>query len=179
MRIYLAFASLSLGLVAVPLAFHAQVAVMPNAVPAQKQRVEGVVESIGYAEAIQVGNMIYVSGAVAGGATMEEQVRRIYERLAVTLGRFGATLADVVKETAYTTEMEALKAANSARRAAYGAHSPAATWMQISRLYEESAKVEIEVTAVVGPGDSHDPLADVSRPAPRYRSAPSLVIRAR
>lgn len=150
MRSLLASASLSLGLIALPLALHAQAAVMPNAVPPQKQRVEGVVESIGYAEAIQVGNTIYVSGAVAGGATMEEQVRRIYERLAVTLGRFGATLADVVKETAFTTDMEALKAANAARRAAYGAHSPAATWVQISRLYMESAKVEIEVTAVVG-----------------------------
>ena len=152
MRNPLAFAALSLLLISAPLAVRAQAAVMPNAVPAQRQRVEGVVESIGYAEAIQVGNTIYVSGAVAGGATMEEQVRRIYERVAITLGRFGATLADVVKETAYTTDMEALKAANPARRAAYGAHSPAATWVQISRLYVESAKVEIEVTAVVGSG---------------------------
>ncbi len=152
MRNPLAFAALSLLLISAPLAVRAQAAVMPNAVPAQRQRVEGVVESIGYAEAIQVGNTIYVSGAVAGGATMEEQVRRIYERLAVTLGRFGATLADVVKETAFTTDMEALKAANPARRAAYGTHAPAATWVQISRLYMESAKVEIEVTAVVGSG---------------------------
>lgn len=119
---------------------------------AEKQRVEGVVESIGYAQAIQVGNTIYVSGAVSPGAAMEEQVTGVYRSLARTLARFGATLNDVVKETAYTTDMEALKAANPARRTAYGMHSPAATWVQISRLYMETAKVEIEVTAVVGSG---------------------------
>ena len=36
-----------------------------------KQRVEGVVESLGYATAIQVGNTIYLSGQPAPGATME------------------------------------------------------------------------------------------------------------
>lgn len=151
MRTHLLFAATTLALVTAPAALHAQAtSVMPNAAPPAKQRVEGVVESIGYAQAIQVGNTIYVSGAVAPGATMEEQVAGVYRSLTRTLARFGATLGDVVKETAYTTDMERLKAANSARRAAYGAHSPAATWVQISRLYMESAKVEIEVTAVVG-----------------------------
>jgi enamine deaminase RidA (YjgF/YER057c/UK114 family) len=140
-----------LGLVTAPLEIQAQATPMPNA-QLPKQRVEGVVESIGYAQAIQVGNTIYVSGAVSPGATMEEQVAGAYRSLARTLARFGATLNDVVKETVYTTDMEALKAANPARRAAYGTHSPAATWTQIARLYMETAKVEIEVTAVVGSG---------------------------
>jgi 2-iminobutanoate/2-iminopropanoate deaminase len=150
MRFRYVAASLALAIATAPHALRAQAAgAMPNA-SSDRQQVEGVVASIGYAQAIRVGNTIHVSGAVAPGATMEEQVKGIYERLAFTLGRFGATLKDVVKETAFATDMEALKAANPARRAAYGTHTPAATWVQISRLYMPSALVEIEVTAVVG-----------------------------
>lgn len=116
----------------------------------EKQRAEGVMESFGYAQAIAVGNTIYLSGAVARGATMEEQVAGAYASLSRTLARYGATLADVVKETVYTTDMPALSTANTARRAAYGTHSPAATWVQINRLLMEQAKVEIEVIAVIG-----------------------------
>ena len=141
----------ALALLVLPCALHAQAVAMSNA-PSEKQQVEGVVASIGYAQAIRVGSTIYVSGAVAPGATMEEQVKGIYERLAFTLGRFGATLKDVVKETAYATDMDALKAANRVRLAAYGTHAPAATWVQISRLFMETARVEIEVVAVVRSG---------------------------
>jgi enamine deaminase RidA (YjgF/YER057c/UK114 family) len=123
-----------------------------DAAAQDKQRVEGVVASIGYAQAIQVGNTIYVSGVVARGATMEEQLKGIYAGITRALAPFGATLQDVVKETAYTTDMEALKAANPARLAAYGKHTPAATWVQISRLFMPSALLEIEVVAVAGSG---------------------------
>lgn len=102
----------------------------------------------GYAQAIVVGNTIYVSGAVAAGATMEEQVAAIYARLSRTLAKHGFSLRDVVKETAYTRDMQALAAANAARKRAYGDHTPAATWVEISRLLADGAMVEIEVTAV-------------------------------
>ena len=117
-----------------------------------KQRVEGVFASIGYASAIQVGNTVYVSGVVARGEKVEEKLVGIYAGIKRALEPFGATLQDIVKETAYTTDMEALKAANGARKAAYAGHSPAATWVQISRLFMESAKLEIEVIAVPGSG---------------------------
>jgi 2-iminobutanoate/2-iminopropanoate deaminase len=119
---------------------------------AQQQRVEGVHESIGYADAIQVGNTVYVSGVVARGANLEEQVTNIYAQLKNVLARFGATLDDVVKETVFTTDMEALKTANPARMRAYGKHAPAATWVQIQRLFMTSALLEIEVVAVPGSG---------------------------
>lgn len=104
----------------------------------------------GYAQAIVVGNTIYVSGAVAAGPTMEAQVAAIYARLSRTLTRHGFTLRDVVKETVYTRDMPALAAANAVRKRAYGDHTPAATWVEITRLLSEGAMVEIEVTAVRG-----------------------------
>jgi enamine deaminase RidA (YjgF/YER057c/UK114 family) len=123
-----------------------------NAADAQQQRVEGVHASIGYADAIQVGNTVYVSGVVARGANMEEQVTSIYAQLTAVLAKFGASMGDVVKETVFTTNMDALIAANPARLRAYGKHAPAATWVQIQRLYMTSALLEIEVIAVPGSG---------------------------
>ena len=102
----------------------------------------------GYAQAIVVGNTIYVSGTVSGGRTMEEEITNIYRRIERTLRANGFTMQDVVKETAYAKDIEALAAANPARLRAYGGHTPAATWVQITRLLAPTANVEIEVTAV-------------------------------
>ncbi len=103
----------------------------------------------GYAQAIVIGNTIHVSGTIGRGATMEEQIASIYARLEQTLKRNGATLQDVVKETVYAKDMNALAAANGPRKRAYGTHTPAATWVEITRLLQPSALVEIEVTAVI------------------------------
>lgn len=105
----------------------------------------------GYAQAIVVGNTIYVSGTVSGGRTMEEEITNIYRRIERTLRVNGFTMQDVVKETAYAKDIEALAAANPARLRAYAGHTPAATWVQITRLLAEGANVEIEVTAVRAP----------------------------
>ncbi len=103
----------------------------------------------GYAQAIVLGNTIHMSGTIGGGETMEEQVRQIYRRIERGLKKHGATLQDVVKETVYTKDVDALAKANAVRKAAYGSHTPAATWVQITRLLAPGALVEIEVTAVI------------------------------
>jgi 2-iminobutanoate/2-iminopropanoate deaminase len=102
----------------------------------------------GYAQALVVGNTIYVSGTVARGATMEQQITNVYARIARTLQVNGFTMQQVVKETVYTRDMAALAAANAPRLAAYAGHTPAATWVEITRLLSGGAMVEIEVTAV-------------------------------
>lgn len=100
---------------------------------------------LGYAQAVRVGNTLYVSGTVSAGANMEEQVAGVYRRIRATLERFGAQPSDIVKETAYATDVDALAAANPARLAFYAGHTPAATWVQIQRLLMPQALVEIEV----------------------------------
>lgn len=104
--------------------------------------------ALGYAQAIVVGNTIYVSGTVSRGATFEEEVANIYRRIERTLRANGFTMQDVVKETAYTKDIAALAAANPARLRAYAGHTPTATWVQVTRLLADGANVEIEVTAV-------------------------------
>jgi enamine deaminase RidA (YjgF/YER057c/UK114 family) len=53
----------------------------------------------------------------------------------------------VVKENLYTTDIEAMKKYNDVRKAFYKGDFPAATWVQISRLYMADAKLEIELIA--------------------------------
>ena len=102
----------------------------------------------GYAQAVVVGNTIYVSGTVSGGRTLEEEVTNIYRRIERTLRANGFTMQDVVKETVYAKDIEAFATTNPVRLRFYAGHTPAATWVQITRLLAPPANVEIEVTAV-------------------------------
>jgi 2-iminobutanoate/2-iminopropanoate deaminase len=102
--------------------------------------------SAGYAQAVKVDNVIYVSGTVARDIT-PASIKRVYQTIERSLAAFGATLQNVVKENLYTTDIEAMKTHNEARKEMYKGDYPAATWVQISRLYMPDAKLEIEVIA--------------------------------
>ena len=68
-------------------------------------------------------------------------------------GEFSAEIARVGgEENAYTTDLEALKANLAARRAFYGRDFPAATWVQVSRLYQPDQVLEVELIAIFPPG---------------------------
>lgn len=100
----------------------------------------------GYAQIVKVDNVLYVSGTVARDIT-PASIKRIYQTIERSLAQFGATLQNVVKENLYTTDIEAMKTHNEARKEMYKGDYPAATWVQISRLYMPDAKLEIEVIA--------------------------------
>lgn len=100
----------------------------------------------GYAQAIKVDNILYISGTVSRDVT-PEGIKRVYEGLQRTLQHYGATFQNVVKENLYTTDIEAMKKHNAIRKAFYNGDFPAATWVQISRLYMADAKLEIELIA--------------------------------
>ena len=101
----------------------------------------------GYTQAVLTGHVLYISGTVGMGQTMEAQLKSIYEGIERTLRHYGATFQNVVKENLYTTDIEATKAANGVRKPFYKGDFPAATWVQISRLYMPTALVEVEVIA--------------------------------
>jgi enamine deaminase RidA (YjgF/YER057c/UK114 family) len=126
----------------------------------------------GYAQAVQAGNVIYVSGQlshddegkfvaaapvdengkITDASNMEAQMRTTYANAAKLLSQFGATLDDVVEETIYVTDMEAAFAvAGPVRKAAYGTETPAcaSTIAAITRLAFPQQLVEISFTAVV------------------------------
>ena len=100
----------------------------------------------GYAQAVKVDNIIYLSGAVSRDVT-PEGIKMVYEALGNTLKQYGATFQHVVKENLYTTDMEAMKKYNDTRKVFYKNDFPAATWIQVSRLYMVDAKLEVELIA--------------------------------
>ena len=100
----------------------------------------------GYAQAVLVDNVLYVSG-VPGRGTMAQQLKGAYSGIERTLKAYGLNFQHVVKENLYALDIEAVKANNEVRKAFYKGDYPAATWVQISRLYMPEALVEVEVIA--------------------------------
>ena len=100
----------------------------------------------GYAQAVKVENILYISGTVAIDIT-PEGIKQLYSTLEKTLNHYGAGFQHVVKENLYTTDIEAMKSHNEFRKVFYKNDFPAATWIQVSRLYMPDAKLEVELIA--------------------------------
>jgi enamine deaminase RidA (YjgF/YER057c/UK114 family) len=93
------------------------------------------------------GNVLYLSGTVGRGATMAEQLKSAYTTIERTLKNYGAGFQNVVKENLYTTDIDEVKSSNEIRKSFYKGDFPAATWVQISRLFMPQTLVEVEVIA--------------------------------
>ena len=100
----------------------------------------------GYCQVLKVDNILYISGAVTNNLT-PEGITSVYNDLKASLASFGATFENVVKENLYTTDIEEMKKLNHVRKKFYNNDFPAATWIQIQRLYMPNAKLEIELIA--------------------------------
>lgn len=83
-------------------------------------------ERYGFAQAVKIGNTIYVSGQTASGdesplGDMESQMRSAYSKIARALEQFGATLDNVVDETLFVSDyMAAATVAGRVRHEVYG-----------------------------------------------------------
>jgi len=107
---------------------------------------EKVETDIGYCEALRSGNTLYISGSVGAGE-MPAAMRKAYETLRKTLAAHGLDFRNVVKENVYATDLDAFIKNEALRKEYYGADFPAATWVQVQRLYLPAFTVEIELTA--------------------------------
>lgn len=107
-------------------------------------------QDIGYCQVVRVGRTLHVSGVAAEGP-MPAAVDEVYGRLAAILKARGAGLGQVVKETVFTTDLDAFIAQRAARRKHYGDQLPAASWVQVQRLYLPSFVLEVELEVDLGP----------------------------
>ncbi len=126
-------------------------------------------ESYGFAQAVKVGNTIYVSGQlshdregnIVGAAPLDEtgnildssnmviQMRQIYQNAKKILSDYGATLDNVVEEVVYVTDVDmALAVGGTVRKEAYGTEKPnvACTLLATPRLAFPEQLVEIKFT---------------------------------
>jgi len=111
---------------------------------------------VGYAQAVRVGNTLYVSGSVGAGE-MPQAIDQAFGSIKATLAHYGLDFRHVVKENAYTTNLDALKAAKDVRKVYYGTDFPAATWVQVARLFNPEFVLEVEVIAVFPEGAAPAP----------------------
>jgi 2-iminobutanoate/2-iminopropanoate deaminase len=113
----------------------------------------------GYAQAIKVGDTIYVSGQVShdetgkivGPGDMESQMRQAYTNIKKILTQYGATIDNIVDEILFVTDMDsAFAAAVKCRKDIFsGSPSVASTIVQIQRLAFPELMIEIRCVAKV------------------------------
>jgi enamine deaminase RidA (YjgF/YER057c/UK114 family) len=114
----------------------------------------------GYANGMAADGRIVVTGGVIGWDAQERlatgfvaQVRQALDNIAVILAVGGARPEHLVRLTWYVVDMDEylanLKELGQAYREILGSHYPAMALVQVVRLVEKNARVEIEATAVV------------------------------
>ncbi|MBB6063996.1 Rid family hydrolase [Pseudoxanthomonas broegbernensis] len=116
-------------------------------VPLERHSLGSWEADIGYAGAVRDGDTLHISGIACEGADMQAAVQACYRELSGILQRFGADSSQVVKETLYTTDMDALIEAIPDRKTFFAdARYPAATWVQVARLFGPGHLLEVEWT---------------------------------
>lgn len=121
----------------------------------------------GYANGMAAAGTLVVTGGVVGWDVegrfpdgFVAQTRQTLENIVAILAEANAGPRDLVRLTWYVTDIEAYLACQRdlgrAYREVIGAHYPAMALVQVVRLVEAAALVEIEATAVVPPGRTGD-----------------------
>ena len=103
------------------------------------------------------GKTIYVAGQldrdaagnIVGPGDMPAQMEQTFKSRDAGLKAAGASWADVVKTNTFVTDYEEFAKCSDVRMRYIGVASPTSTTVQISRLAQSEAMVEIELIAVV------------------------------
>jgi 2-iminobutanoate/2-iminopropanoate deaminase len=110
-----------------------------------------------FTHVVRAGQIVFVSGCVAtdaqgrvvGGSDIVAQTRQVHENIKRCLSAAGATFADICKVTVFLRNIDDREKVNTVRREYFGAHRPASTLVEISRLVRDDYLIEIEATAVL------------------------------
>ena len=108
-------------------------------------------------QAVRHGNTIYTSGQVAydetgnivGGRDMGPQATQTFDNIRQVLAAAGAKMDDVVKITAFITDMSQYGAYAAARTAAFPDNIPASSTVSVPVLVDPELMVEVEAVAIV------------------------------
>jgi 2-iminobutanoate/2-iminopropanoate deaminase len=131
-----------------------------------------------FTHVVRAGRLVFVSGCVAtdgegrvvGGNDVVAQTRQTLENIKRCLAAAGATFADICKVTVFLRNIGDREKVNTVRKEYFGAHRPASTLVEISRLVRDDYLIEIEATAVISERRSAPSRAKAkARPRPARR----------
>ena len=112
---------------------------------------------VGYSRAVKVGNVIEVTGTVAGGEDGKvvgkdnayEQTKFIYQKIEQVLKRAGAEMKDVVRVRMFVTDISQWQEYGRAHSEFFKEIKPCNTMVEVSALIEPEYLIEIEATAII------------------------------
>ncbi|MFY0599420.1 MAG: RidA family protein [Cyclobacteriaceae bacterium] len=112
-------------------------------------------DTVGYSRAVRIGNVIEVAGTapVKNGQILDgtayEQTVLCLEIIMSALEEAGGSLNDVVRTRMFVTDISKWEEVGKAHGEFFGTVKPAASMVEVSKLIDDLAMVEIEVTAIL------------------------------
>lgn len=113
---------------------------------------------IGYSRAVRIGDTIAVTGCVGieadgtFGPTVKDQSRRALRIILAAIEALGGRAVDVIRTRIYVADISRWREVGEAHGEVFGTIRPATTMVQVARLIDDAALVEIEADAIVGTG---------------------------
>ncbi len=113
---------------------------------------------VGYSRAVRSGNVIAVTGTVGINAdgtyapSVTEQTRRALEIIQAALEALGGRLEHVIRTRMFVTDISRWEEVAAAHGKVFGEIRPATTMVEVTRLIDAGAQIEIEADAILPAG---------------------------
>jgi len=110
---------------------------------------------VGYSRAVREGDFIFVTGTLGleadgrFGPNLMTQTRRALEIVIAAIEALGGKASDVVRTRIYVTDIASWREAGEIHREFFESIRPATTMVQVAKLIDDQALVEIEADAVI------------------------------
>jgi enamine deaminase RidA (YjgF/YER057c/UK114 family) len=110
---------------------------------------------MGYSRAVRSGNFIAVSGTVGVNAdgsyppALADQTRRSLAIIAAAIESLGGRLQNVIRTRMYVTDISKWQEVAGVHGEIFGEIRPATAIVEIAKLIDEKAQIEIEADAVI------------------------------
>lgn len=110
---------------------------------------------LGYSRAVRSGNVIAVTGCVGVNAdgsytpSVEAQARRSLQIIQAAIEALGGKLQQVIRTRMYVTDVSKWQEVAKAHGEVFGEIRPATTIVEVPRLIDDGALIEIEADAII------------------------------
>jgi enamine deaminase RidA (YjgF/YER057c/UK114 family) len=110
---------------------------------------------MGYSRAVRAGNLIAVTGTVGINAdgtyspSLKDQAKRSLDIIRAAIEALGGRIENVIRTRMYVTDVSKWEEVAAAHGEVFAEIRPATTIVEVARLIDADAQIEIEADAVV------------------------------